>query len=54
MVRKTGIELFLEVTICVEGNKSVEEGHMVTMKVNRELFKDIPNVKDVIVHVEPL
>ncbi len=53
MVRKTGIELFIEVTIGVDAAKTVEEGHLVTMKIKREVFREMPNVRDVIVHVEP-
>jgi cation diffusion facilitator family transporter len=53
MVRKTGIEFFIEVIIGVDGSKTVEEGHLVTMRIRREIFKAMPNVKDVIVHVEP-
>ena len=53
MVRKTGIELFIEVTIGVDGGKTVKEGHLVTVKIKREIFKTMPNVRDVIVHVEP-
>lgn len=54
MVRKTGIEFFIEAIIGVDGTKTVEEGHLVTVKIKRDIFKAIPNVKDVIVHVEPV
>jgi cation diffusion facilitator family transporter len=54
MVRKTGIEFFIEAIIGVDGKKTVEEGHLVTVKIKRDIFKVIPNVKDVIVHVEPV
>ncbi len=53
MARKTGIEFFVEVTVGVDGSKTVKEGHLVTMKIRREIFRAMPNVKDVIVHVEP-
>ncbi|MFC1548589.1 cation diffusion facilitator family transporter [Candidatus Omnitrophota bacterium] len=53
MVRKTGIEFFLEVITGIDGTKTVEEGHLVTVKIKRDLFKAISNVKSVIVHVEP-
>ena len=53
MVRKTGIEFFLEVTIGVDGGKTVEEGHFITVRVKRDLFKVMPNIKDIVVHVEP-
>ncbi len=53
MARKTGIEYFLEVIIGVDATKTVEEGHTVTMKIKRDMFKAMPDVRDVIVHVEP-
>jgi cation diffusion facilitator family transporter len=52
-VRKTGIEFFIETIIGVDGKKTVEEGHIVTIRIKRELFKAVHGVKDVIVHVEP-
>jgi len=53
MARKMGIEFFIECTIGVDGTKTVKEGHLVTMKVRRDVFRAIPNVHDIIVHVEP-
>jgi cation diffusion facilitator family transporter len=52
-VRKTGIELFIEVTIGVDGGKTVKEGHLVTVVSKRDIFKAVPNVRDVVIHVEP-
>ena len=54
MVRKTGIEFFLEVTVGIDGRKTVEEGHIVTVKIKRDIMRNIPNVKNVLVHVEPV
>jgi len=53
MVRKTGIELFIVADICVDGNKTVSEGHIVTIKAKREILKAVPRVRDVVIHVEP-
>ena len=53
MVRKTGIEFFLEVTVGVEGTKTVTEGHQVTTRIGQEMSRVMPEVRDVIVHVEP-
>ncbi|MBD3427018.1 MAG: cation diffusion facilitator family transporter [Candidatus Omnitrophica bacterium] len=53
MVRKTGIEFFVEAIIGVGAEKTVEEGHLVTMKIKKDIVEQIPNVKDIIVHVEP-
>lgn len=53
MVRKTGIDLYLEITIGVDGDKTVREGHFVTVVTKKALFDSIPNLSDLIVHVEP-
>jgi cation diffusion facilitator family transporter len=53
MARKTGIEMFLEITIGVEGSKTVREGHTITIKVKRAVMNSVSNVKGVVVHVEP-
>lgn len=54
MVRKTGIEFFLEVTIGVDGKRTVEEGHQVTTRISRKVLSAMPSVRDVLVHVEPV
>ncbi len=53
MVRKAGIELLMEVTIGVEAGKTVEEGHDVTERIKENIFREMPEVRDVLVHVEP-
>jgi cation diffusion facilitator family transporter len=53
MVRKYGIDLFLEVTIGVDKNKTVREGHFVTTQVEKNICKAMQNVTNVTVHVEP-
>ncbi|MBD3379972.1 MAG: cation diffusion facilitator family transporter [Candidatus Omnitrophica bacterium] len=54
MVRKAGIDLYPEITIGVDGEKKVKEGHLVTMKVKQELCRRMNNLKDIVVHVEPV
>ncbi len=53
MVRKTGIEFFVEVIIGVDGTETVEEGHRVTAKIRQAMFNALPGLRDTIVHVEP-
>lgn len=53
-VRKAGIEHFLEITIGVKGDMSVIESHMITVKIKNVLCGELPSVKDVVVHVEPI
>ena len=54
MARKTGIEMFLEITIGVDGTKTVRDGHTITMKVKRAVINSVLNVRGVVVHVEPM
>jgi cation diffusion facilitator family transporter len=53
MVRKYGIELFLEIIVGVDGDKTVQEGHIITTKVEKNVYEAMPDVEDVLVHVEP-
>lgn len=54
MARKTGIEMFLEITIGVDGTMTVREGHTITIRVKRAVMNKVLNVKGVMVHVEPV
>lgn len=51
--RKMGMEIFVDMTIKVAKNKSVEEGHTIAERVKDSILLHIPNVKEVLVHVEP-
>lgn len=53
MIRKTGIELFVEIIVGIDGKKTVEEGHKITDIIRENIFNEMLNVKDVNVHVEP-
>ena len=53
MIRKTGIEYFVEVIIGIDGKKTVEEGHKITDTVRESIFSEMQSVKDISVHVEP-
>jgi len=53
-IRKNGIEFFVDMIIGVDGNKSVEEGHLVTVRIKRNLIRALSSIKYVNVHVEPV
>ena len=53
MARKSGIELFVEITVGVDGDRTVKEGHLITVCIRRDIFKSISRVREIIVHVEP-
>jgi cation diffusion facilitator family transporter len=54
MVRKAGIDLYLEVIIGVNGSKTVIEAHNITISIKKSIVGRVRNVKDIVVHVEPL
>lgn len=51
--RKMGIEIFVEMAVKVAKTNSVEEGHAIAERVKDGILTHVPNVKDVLVHVEP-
>jgi cation diffusion facilitator family transporter len=52
-IRKTGNQFIIDIDIEVDGSKSVVEAHDISREVEKRIKKGIPNVYDVIVHVEP-
>ena len=53
MARKTGMEMFLEIIIGIDGTMTVKEGHTITIRVKRAVINSVQNVRGVTVHVEP-
>lgn len=53
LVRKSGLECFVDIHVQVDGNMSVHEGHEIGHAVKARLITDIAAVKDVLVHIEP-
>jgi divalent metal cation (Fe/Co/Zn/Cd) transporter len=52
-MRKSGLGLWMDIQLLVDGNLSVREGHRIAHAVSDELKNcDIP-IQDVVVHVEP-
>ncbi|MFQ5952097.1 MAG: cation transporter dimerization domain-containing protein [Candidatus Omnitrophota bacterium] len=43
----------MEVTIGVDKDKTVQEGHFITTKVEENVCKAMEDVEGVVVHVEP-
>jgi cation diffusion facilitator family transporter len=52
-IHLVGRKYFLEITISVDKNITVEEGHRIAETVKEFLLKQRPEVKDVTIHVEP-
>jgi cation diffusion facilitator family transporter len=52
-VRKQGIDLYIDLIIDVDKDISVEEGHLVTIKVKRNIMKSVPDTRHILIHTEP-
>jgi divalent metal cation (Fe/Co/Zn/Cd) transporter len=48
-----GIEYIAEIHIQVNGYWTVRSGHEIAHAVKDRITRDIPSVRDVVVHVEP-
>ena len=53
LVRKTGMTFHVDLHILVESNISVKQGHDIAHKLKEYLMKELPQVADVLIHVEP-
>lgn len=51
--RWIGHRIRVDLSIAVDGNLSVQEGHNVAVRVHRELLEKIPHLKDITIHVDP-
>jgi len=52
-VRKLGMRLMIDMHVIVDPDISVKEGHDLAHAVKARLQKELPQVRDVMVHVEP-
>lgn len=52
-VRKSGMRYWVDLHIHVDGNLSVHEGHTIAHNLKAHLMKALPEIEDVLVHVEP-
>ncbi len=53
LVRKMGFEYYVDIHVGVDGGLTVREGHAIAHAVKDRLREKHPNVRDVLVHVEP-
>jgi cation diffusion facilitator family transporter len=53
LVRKMGFTYYVDLHIVVQGEMSVREGHRLSHKVEDEIRGKLPQVAEVLVHVEP-
>jgi cation diffusion facilitator family transporter len=52
-VRKSGLEFFADIHIEVDQHLTVAEGHRIGHQVKDRLLAEFPNLRDVLVHLEP-
>jgi cation diffusion facilitator family transporter len=52
-VRKLGMRLMVDLHVEVDPTISVQEGHRLSHEVKAQLQRELPQVRDVMVHVEP-
>ncbi|MGY5850836.1 cation diffusion facilitator family transporter [Salegentibacter sp. F14] len=53
LVRKTGMHFHVDLHIIVDAEITVKEGHDIAHKVKKELLSGLPEIFDVLIHVEP-
>jgi divalent metal cation (Fe/Co/Zn/Cd) transporter len=52
-VRKSGITFHVDLHLIVDGSISVTEGHEIAHRLKNELQGLMPEISDVLIHVEP-
>ncbi len=52
-IRKMGFSFYVDLHIVVNGEMTVRDGHLVSHKVEDEIRRALPQVAEVLVHVEP-
>jgi len=52
-VRKMGMKYLVDMHVYVNGNLSVTEGHAISHRVKDAIRESLPEVSDVLIHIEP-
>lgn len=52
-IRKTGMKYYVDLHIIVNGDISVKEGHHISHKLKDKIIEEIPNINNVLIHIEP-
>lgn len=52
-IRKSGLGMFVDIHVVVDGGMSVRTGHAVAHQVKDRLMEEFGGVQDVLVHIEP-
>jgi cation diffusion facilitator family transporter len=52
-IRKSGMKFHADLHLIVDGNISVKNGHDIAHNLKDHLRKEIPNLEEVLIHIEP-
>ncbi|MFD2518876.1 cation diffusion facilitator family transporter [Salinimicrobium flavum] len=52
-VRKTGMTYHVDLHVVVNGEISVNEGHEISHDLKNKLLEEIPDIADILIHIEP-
>lgn len=52
-IRKTGMTYYVDLHIAVNAEISVKEGHEISHRVKDDLLENIPEIANVLIHIEP-
>jgi cation diffusion facilitator family transporter len=52
-MRKSGLVIFMDIHIIVDGDITVRQGHDIAHRVETRLLDAVPEIRDVVVHIEP-
>ena len=53
IIRKSGMQYFVDMHAVVKGSLSVAEGHAISHLIKDRVIEIMPEVGDVLVHIEP-
>ncbi len=52
-IRKSGLGLFVEIHVVVNGDMTVREGHALSHQVKDRVIEEVTGIQDVLAHIEP-
>ena len=52
-IRKSGLGMFVDIHVVVDGGMSVRDGHALSHEVKDRLLNKVAGMQDVLVHIEP-
>lgn len=53
LVRKMGLEFYVDLHVYVDGGLPVRDGHDIAHRVKEAVQREVPRISDVLVHIEP-